>query len=1500
MNVMKRTKKIRLFWINVLMITVLCGAVFAQLYGNLSTLFAKTPLSITMVDTAEVTENQKFVVELSDEREVKELGKTLESDPREIVTFSSSSTDEEEEVDTTVEAKREWKVSIPEGLIFDEAAERAMLLEEDKDAELPLFNWNEEERTLNITANGQQTALRLALTAEKSGDYQIAFSSTDGAESAAELAVTVAKADSSDSKTESSTAAPIQSRSLRAAGTADVTDWESFVRALADTSITTISLQNDIALSGTLQNYDGLFSTDSVDMTSADNVYLFINKAASSRNITIEGNNHTFDFGNLAIGLLNASTTGSSQAFWVFDFVNIDVISRNFSGPIYKSSHTAASATTNGLTGTARTNTQINFGSGAKHVRRVNTMLGYLIALNDYNVPNIEVTTDLWTTSGTMVQSYFLYSPNTNASTQVFGTTSATNNSGGMVHIYFTAMNGNARAVNVEGNGYTLDFGALVYHFMTNNNNGGVSWDISFNNMTVYHGNYWGAIIYNAGGKMTMNNYTGYGAQFMEADTTNLVLSGKTHLEQVASYTSLAKDGSTIRTWSVNNERQSSLSVSTATVTDNAELYLGSRGSNVLEVSGGMFDIGDNAKVTLERGKDVLTSEGGNANLTIRNSGAFNVGKGSTVDMVNRHASNATVINLQGTGASFHIEEEAVVNVKTDAYATTAVNNSSPGTGTGSSGNVIYIGGGSMTVAGTLNVNTENSAASGSAVIYAGAAAVFTVNAKGSMDIQSDSSSYNQNLIYMAGAAASTTFQFSDAERVNLQRTVALSTGTNNANSGLIRSAGNLNVSVQNVYQWNYGNYSGGGDGDSDYNFDYVPMSNMTLAYGGNGQPSITTANAMTNATLTSFRTNFTTQTQRVLFTRIPDPNVAIHSISTDNHANSSSTTVYGYAIPNTYIRIWDETLNASIEAAFDPTTDSISSPVDDTTTPEEYRKNFSTQADANGDWSITVPSGNYFTAHSTIRVYAFANLKSEEVSQVVLDRTPPTGDPVEYHTAVGQTAPGPEAFVTNPADTNPITPTFGYEFAEENTAAQVAAMMNTQGEYPIYVYLSDNAVDADGNSTPNKTKILAKLIVHDTLNYIKADDVTGKASDINSLTEAQLKAWIISQSNAEAAKIVDGAQSSLIDKIQVTDLGGLTTATTEGPFSVVLTVKAADSGLSADLTTTIQVYIYDDNTVISTDEEYALKGANFTVASKDYPTTADGIIDMIRSDGQLKLTQIQPAPATNLPVTDIVIDSSALPPARTAGVVTPAGNYNVTISYGTGDSRVEKTIVVTISQSEAKLHVRFVDENDQDIVPQLEIDVMSGELYDLTGNLQVSQKIEAAKGEHYDLAERPASENAYLIDQTVTTATYKFTGKLVISSVPAMMDFGLEESTSKKIRVENADLNGDKFAITDTRPVKKQWTLTAKLLKEFTLLSDANTTLTGILRYNDGGTSEKSFALNAAEDIAQHTNTDKEYVLSDIWQEKGPGFKLEITNGAVKKLGEYQAVIEYQLADTP
>lgn len=1170
MNEMNKTRKKRLMYINILTVSILCLAVFGQVYFSATKLFAKEPLSLTLVEE-KISENQAFHLDISDSRGVEELNRQVELEvPQPTIGEETDSVDNE-----PIEIKKELNLFIPQGITFDIEAEENMLQEE-KESELPVFSWNETKRILTISMDVAQENVRLLLTADASGEYIFELSDAIDSTKRQELEISVEGSSEIKALEEIKTLADEVSVSTTADNTAEITDWQSFVEALADTSITTISLQNDIRLSGVLQNYDGLFSTDTVDMASAENVYFHINKAASSRSITINGNGHTFDFGNLAIGLLNASTTGSSQGFWIFDFVNIDVISKNFSGPIYKSSHTAASATTNGLTGAARTNTQINFGSEATHTRQVETMLGYLVALHDYNVPNIEITADLFTTAGTFATSYFAFSPSGGASQQIFRSTTRANTSGGMVHNYFDIA-GTARKVVVEGNGYTLDFGAIVHHFVAANNNGGRSWDISFNNMNVYHGNYWGALIYDSGGKMTLKDYRGYGSQFMEAGTTELYIDGDTHLEQQATYTSIGKNGDTIRTWSVNNERQSSLSVSSAKVLDNAKFYLSSRGSNVLDINGGNFDVGEGAQVTFERGNIVTTAEGGNTNVTLRNSASLTIGKNATVNMVNNHAIHGTVINLQGTTSVLTVKEGAVLNVLTTAYNGTG--NTNPGTTTGTSQTPIWMSGGTISIDGSLNVKGENMGASNTNLIHANAASTFTINAKGSLDVQSDSTSYAQNLIYMGGTATTTKFQFSDAVRVNLQKHGTL-TGTNNASSGLISSGGILDVSVQNVYQWSYGNMNGSAD-DSGSDFQYEPMSNMRLTYGGNAQPTITLSNAMTSAILNNFNQNFTTQAQRVLFTRVPDPNIAIHSVATDNHGDSSSITVHGYAIPNAYIRLWDVPVDNSISPALDPSTDNVVSPVEDTTTPIEFRNNFTTQSNANGDWSITVPSGNYFTAGSVIHAYGFASLKAEEVTQTVLDKTPPTASGVTYYISLNDGLPDPKDMVKDVADTSPINTGFDFAYDDPEAAAQAA---QTPGEHTVKIKVSDRAVNADGQADPNTTVVDSTLIVYDEGAGVSGADFEASYVDIRGLSEPELITYILENSKAEAFMLSGGIRTDLSQFVTVTDFGGLNDIANIQPkeYPVTLTVKAADSGLAQDITGTIKVTVVDVDAVLT------------------------------------------------------------------------------------------------------------------------------------------------------------------------------------------------------------------------------------------------------------------------------------------------------------------------------
>ncbi|EOH97095.1 hypothetical protein UAW_01577 [Enterococcus haemoperoxidus ATCC BAA-382] len=152
-----------------------------------------------------------------------------------------------------------------------------------------------------------------------------------------------------------------------------------------------------------------------------------------------------------------------------------------------------------------------------------------------------------------------------------------------------------------------------------------------------------------------------------------------------------------------------------------------------------------------------------------------------------------------------------------------------------------------------------------------------------------------------------------------------------------------------------------------------------------------------------------------------------------------------------------------------------------------------------------------------------------------------------------------------------------------------------------------------------------------------------------------------------------------------------------------------------------------------------------------------------------------------------------------------------------------------------------------------------------------------------------------------VKEVKFYYKGVLRLNSVPEIMDFGQHEATFRKVRVNQPDLAGQKLAITDTRQSKKEWTLKAVLIQEFTNIDDPNSQMTGILRYNTGAQdSETIFELNKVEELMRHTNDSKsEFVVSDTWSEAGFGFKMEVPNGG-GKIGKYQARIEYQLGDTP
>ncbi|MBL1228252.1 hypothetical protein IW492_03260 [Enterococcus sp. BWB1-3] len=1014
-----------------------------------------------------------------------------------------------------------------------------------------------------------------------------------------------------EKETEESAVFPVEKRAVNlfAADTAEVTDWQTFVEALADSSITTILLANDIQLTGTLNNYEGLFDKDSVNLDTGYQ-YLFVSKPAISRSLVIDGNGHTFDFGNLAIGFMNAATNTSS--YWDITLQNINVKSNNYYAPFFY----PVLAESKGMT-SYLSNSKLTYGEKYKHTRFVDTYEKLNVALATISVTNIQFVDDIVVPLGRNDTSRQVANIN-NAAERFAYRNSSSNTNGGTTFIYFNAL-GIARDVVIEGDGYTWDQGSITWCFtnrtMTTTSK---AWGITLQNMNTFHGNYWGIMEFwdlsNAYQSRTTVNYidfTNFGSQLIESQRSKVSFGGDVHVQQVATYTSVRKDGSVIRDFDVNYTHNQTISVAAATIAPNSNAYFSALSGVPIHLrESGNLEIGENAVVTAVRESETGNPENftqGYASVIDISSGNFIIRSGAKVTAVSHHTVQPTVVYMENSNSNLLVEEGAVLSVITDRYSDST---------NGARYNPFYMAGGKVSISGTLNITGENMVRSGTHLFYANAAVDFEIASKGILNIISDSTSTSQNLMYLGNTSSS--FKFSDAERVNLQKTKSIS-GSN----GLIymRNGGVLNVSVQNVYQWADGNMATGVDGDEGYTYSYIPMSSMLLTYNGY-TPTITSANSMTNATLNSFRANFTTRgQQRVLFTRIPDPSVSIHSISNDNPDDPGSYTVYGYAVPGTYIRLWEEALNGTTSAKEKGVNDTIESPVEDTGMAQETRDNFTVQADSDGNWSYTISSGNYFTAGNVIHAYGFANLKSEEPTQVVLDKTPPTATPVTFYISQGDDLPDPSAFVKDAADTSPINTGFDYAYTDE---AEAEIQRNTVGTHTIKINVSDRATDADGNAAPNTAVIEATLIVYEKASGITADDLEVAYVDIRDLTDAELAAYILANSQPEAFNIANGTFTDLTEYVQVSDFGGLNeygNLQPDTPYVVTLTVPAnAATGLSTPLTTTIQVVVINMDAVLTVQFEdesgTVLSGYTLTIGEGQTIDTALNVGDVIDLTG--------------------------------------------------------------------------------------------------------------------------------------------------------------------------------------------------------------------------------------------------------------------------------------------
>ncbi|MGM0143515.1 hypothetical protein IGJ94_000042 [Enterococcus sp. AZ153] len=627
-------------------------------------------------------------------------------------------------------------------------------------------------------------------------------------------------------------------------------------------------------------------------------------------------------------------------------------------------------------------------------------------------------------------------------------TTGGTNNpNGGTAFVYLNVAN-ISRNLTVEGNGHQIDFRAITLCFNNITANSSTPWNIALKDLEIYHGNYYGPLTFNdlnvtnqTASQITYHNITNYGNQLIHSPYSSIKISGKSSSKQVSEYTS------SFGTWRINALDQTNIYASNLTIVEGAEVELET-------ISAGNLDLGGvvhpNNNFRMEKNSSLNAVSKGNAgeadgtSLLVRR-GSVEIDEGAKLNLVPQNLRSA--ISLRTANSSLRIKEKGVLTI--DSQGTKANAN-------GALYNIIWMAAGSNLLVesgSTLNIFATEMAASPSNLLHVNGNATVSIGKDATLNIKSDSTSNDQNLMYFASAGS--TFEFSDAQEVNLERTGTIA-GTSTAN-GLINIAGStglLDIDVQSVKQWARGNF------EEIPDHSWTPIFNLNLRYTGIVPRINDDISSIPQETADSFKQYFTTQNvQRVLFEKIPDVEVTIDPL-TEDPKEVNSHTITGKANPNSVIRF-----------SGDPAIPAGSIPSPDISESEKYH----TTADENGDYRYELPEDRRFTAGNTVTAYAFLNGKNDTASTMVEEKivVAPV-DPLDPETEVE-----PENKPEIPEDQGRLSLDFVSRFnfetqkisvSDKTYYAQPQRLLNEDGtvneteERPNYVQISDRRAANERN----------------------------------------------------------------------------------------------------------------------------------------------------------------------------------------------------------------------------------------------------------------------------------------------------------------------------------------------------------------------------------------------------------------------------------------------------
>jgi len=363
-------------------------------------------------------------------------------------------------------------------------------------------------------------------------------------------------------------------------------------------------------------------------------------------------------------------------------------------------------------------------------------------------------------------------------------------------------------------------------------------------------------------------------------------------------------------------------------------------------------------------------------------------------------------------------------------------------------------------------------------------------------------------------------------------------------------------------------------------------------------------------------------------------------------------------------------------------------------------------------------------------------------------------------------------------------------------------------------------------------------------------------------------------------------------DNIKVELKAGQDIATlvkTVGPSSFQLTLTD-EKGNARD----VMVPLFIQNQEVVKSSQYIIYGKDFSVDSKEYPTTDAALRSLILEKTELKLWQYDDLSVTAMNNTQLNLSIDKLPQTSASA---QGGIYEATASYGSGTAKVDKPINVTVIPSIAPVTIQFVDENNQPIVDEVTFESSVGESIDLTQNTQVLEKLKAVKALNYVLDTSPTDEQNLLVVPEGVTRKYTFKGTLFIQSAPKTINFGDQNVSAFDKTYANPEYDQD-LIIWDNRQTLGTWKITLKQSQDFSIPDDPSQKLPDVLSYQTAG-EEKMISTDAQEVFSsKHQSSGKYDISQETWGPEKQGLRLNIPVGSVKQIGKYETTLTWQIEE--